>query len=66
MLIGYATIRGLTDQYDFITVVSPTQVWPFVLHGWFLAILMLVVAITGFGRIYEGPDGKPVKERPAE
>ena len=66
VLIGYATIRALTDQYDFITIVSPTEVWPFVLHGWFLAILMLVAAITGFGRLYEGPDGKPVKERPAE
>ena len=66
VLIGYATIRGLADQYDFITVVAPTQVWMFVLHGWFLAILMLIAAMTGFGRRYEAKDGSPTKTPPAD
>ena len=66
VLIGYQTIRNLQDTYEFITPVSPTDVWPFVLHGWFLALVMLIAAITGFGRRFEGPDGKPVKEFPAE
>jgi Na+/H+ antiporter NhaC len=61
VLIGYQTIRVLEGQYDFITPVSPTEVWPFVLHGWFLALVMLLAAISGFGRRFEGPDGKPVK-----
>jgi Na+/H+ antiporter NhaC len=61
VLIGFQTIRMLEGQYDFITPVSPTEVWPFVLHGWFLALVMLLAAISGFGRRYEGPDGKPVK-----
>jgi Na+/H+ antiporter NhaC len=65
VLIGYQTIRNLQDHYDFITVVSPTQVWPFVLHGWFLALLMLIAALTGFGRIYEADDGSPTKTPPA-
>jgi Na+/H+ antiporter NhaC len=64
VLIGYQTIRVLQGQYDFVTPVSPTQVWPFVLHGWFLALVMLIAAISGFGRRYEGPDGKPVKSPP--
>jgi Na+/H+ antiporter NhaC len=64
VLIGYQTIRVLQGQYDFITLVSPTEVWPFVLHGWFLALVMLLAAISGFGRRYEGPDGKPVKSLP--
>jgi len=64
VLIGYQTIRVLEGQYDFITPVSPTEVWPFVLHGWFLALVMLVAAISGFGRRFEGPDGKPVKSLP--
>ena len=62
VLIGYQTIRNLTDTYDFVTVVSPTSVWPYVLHGWFLAIVMLAAAITGFGRRYEAPDGSETKE----
>jgi Na+/H+ antiporter NhaC len=65
VLIGYQAITNLQGTYDFVTVVSPTQVWPFVLHGWFLALVMLMAAITGFGRRYEGPDGKPVKSLPA-
>ena len=50
------------DTYDFIEVVSPTEVWPFVLHGWFLAGIMLMAEITGFGRMYEAPDGSPVRK----
>ena len=65
VLIGYAAIRSLEETYDFISIVSPTQVWPFVLHGWFLAIVMLVAALTGFGRTYEAPDGSQTKTPPA-
>ncbi len=66
VLIGYQTIRNLGETYDFITVVAPTEVWPFVLHGWFLAIVMLVAAITGFGRMYEAKDGSPTKTPPSD
>ncbi|MDH3215116.1 MAG: Na+/H+ antiporter NhaC family protein, partial [Candidatus Krumholzibacteria bacterium] len=65
VLIGYATIRGLVGEYDFITVVAPTQVWPYVLHGWLLALVMLIASITGFGRRYEAADGTPTKVKPA-
>ncbi|MCZ6695008.1 MAG: hypothetical protein O7A63_00570 [Acidobacteria bacterium] len=65
VLIGYQTIRNLSETYDFITVVSPTEVWPFVLHGWFLAGIMLLAAITGFGRRYEAADGSPTRTPPA-
>ena len=64
VLIGYATIRGLVDEYDFITVVAPTDVWMYVLHGWLLALVMLIAAITGFGRTYEAADGSPTKVEP--
>jgi Na+/H+ antiporter NhaC len=64
VLIGYQTIRNLQATYEFVSPVSPTQVWPFVLHGWFLALVMLIAAVSGFGRTFEGPDGEPVKTRP--
>ncbi|UCH84593.1 MAG: Na+/H+ antiporter NhaC family protein [Candidatus Latescibacterota bacterium] len=66
VLIGYQTIRNLEGTYDFVQAVSPTQVWPFVLHGWFLAAVMLIAAITGFGRRYEASDGSPSKTPPAD
>ena len=64
VLIGYQTIRTLETQYDFIHVVAPTEVWPFVLHGWFLAAVMLIAALTGFGRTYEAADGSETKTPP--
>ena len=66
VLIGYQTIRNLQDSYDFIQVVPPTQVWPYVFHGWFLAAVMLIAAITGFGRRYITADGKMSKTAPGE
>ncbi len=64
VLIGYQTIRTLESQYDFVHAVSPTEVWPFVLHGWFLAAVMLIAALTGFGRTYEAADGSETKTPP--
>jgi Na+/H+ antiporter NhaC len=64
VLIGYQTIRGLESAYDFVEAVPPTDVWPFVLHGWFLAAVMLFAAITGFGRTYEAPDGSETRVPP--
>jgi Na+/H+ antiporter NhaC len=65
VLIGYQTIRNLRESYDFVTVVSPTDVWPYVLHGWFLALVMLVAALTGFGRTYEAADGSETRTPPS-
>ena len=61
VLIGYQTIRTLESQYDFVQAVSPTDVWSYVLHGWFLAAVMLIAALTGFGRTYEAADGSQSK-----
>ena len=66
VLIGYQTIRTLESQYDFVEAVAPTEVWMYVLHGWFLAAVMLIAAITGFGRTYETADGSESKEPPAD
>ncbi len=65
VLIGYQTIRTLEAQYDFVEVVPPTDVWLYVLHGWFLAAVMLTAAITGFGRTYEAEDGSETRTPPA-
>jgi Na+/H+ antiporter NhaC len=56
VLIGHQTIRNLAESSPSIVVVTPTEVWPYVLHGWFLAAVMLFAAITGFGRSFESPE----------
>ncbi len=64
VLIGYQTIRNLRENYDFIEVIPPTDVWPYVLHGWFLAGVMLLAALTGFGRTFEAADGSETRTPP--
>jgi len=64
VLIGYSTLRNLESAYPFIEAIEPTRVWPWVFHGWLLAAVMLIAAATGWGRIYEAEDGRPVKALP--
>lgn len=66
VLIGYQTIRTLESQYEFVEAVPPTDVWGYVLHGWFLAAVMLIAAITGFGRTYEAADGSETRTEPTD
>jgi Na+/H+ antiporter NhaC len=66
VLIGVATLRTLTDQYAFVSPPSPMGVWPYVFHGWALAAVMAIAAITGFGRRFIGKNGEPVKQLPTE
>ncbi|MTI81930.1 MAG: Na+/H+ antiporter NhaC family protein [Firmicutes bacterium] len=64
VLLGVSTIAGLTEKYDFIHAINPAQAVPFVFHGWFLVLVMLLAAITGMGLRYEGPNGEELKEKP--
>lgn len=54
VLIGYATMVELSKgTMPWVKVVSPTEVWPYVFHGWFLILVMFIAAATGFGRKYD-------------
>ncbi|MCF8010712.1 MAG: hypothetical protein K9L17_08075 [Clostridiales bacterium] len=64
VLLGVTTIAGLSEKYDFIQAIQPAQVVPYVFHGWFLVVVMLIAAITGLGLRYEGPNGEELKEKP--
>lgn len=61
VLIGVTTLKGLEAKYSWINSISPTEVWPYVFHGWLLALVMFLAAATGFGRRFIGPAGEPVK-----
>ncbi len=66
VLLLLGCIKTLAQDAPYITVLSPnaflfTCFYPCVLWG-----VMLIAVITGWGRIYEGPDGKPVKEMPKD
>ncbi|EMA69692.1 Na+/H+ antiporter NhaC [Halorubrum aidingense JCM 13560] len=55
VLVGYQVMvgpDGLGAEYGPEMVVNPIDVVPYVFHGWFLVIVFLIAAITGFGREY--------------
>ncbi|TVU71220.1 Na+/H+ antiporter NhaC family protein [Cobetia crustatorum] len=66
VLLGWSTIQSMQSTYDWLPAVAPTAVFPFVFQGWFLVIIMLLAAITGWGLTFEDDDGNEVKERPAQ
>ncbi|GAB7010411.1 Na+/H+ antiporter NhaC family protein [Halorubrum trueperi] len=62
VLVGYQVMvgpNGLGAEYGPEMVVNPIDVVPYVFHGWFLVIVFLLAAITGFGREY-------IPDRPSE
>ncbi|MGY0692089.1 Na+/H+ antiporter NhaC family protein [Virgibacillus sp. FSP13] len=66
LLLGWSTIKMMQDTYDWLPIVSPTSVFPFVFQGWFLVIVMLIAAITSWGLRYEGKNGEELKEQPRD
>ena len=66
VLLGVAAINALAVDLEFLQPVDSIQAVPYVFHGWFLVLVMLIAAITGFGRRYEGPHGEELKEPPHE
>jgi hypothetical protein len=54
----------LTGGYDFAAPVSLTQVAGHMIYCYLLFAVLLISVLTGWGRIYEGEDGKPSKQPP--
>ncbi|MRG84986.1 Na+/H+ antiporter NhaC family protein [Salinibacillus xinjiangensis] len=66
VLLGWSTIQTMKETYDWLPVVQPTSVFPFVFQGWFLVVIMLIAALTGWGLRYEGKNGEELKEPPRD
>ncbi|UOQ48535.1 Na+/H+ antiporter NhaC family protein [Gracilibacillus caseinilyticus] len=64
VLLGWSTISSMTETYEWLPVVSPTAVFPFVFQGWFLVVIMLIAAITGWGLRYQGKNGEELRQSP--
>jgi len=59
--IAISTINGLRDQYDFVPAVNPAVLPTSMFFCYTYAAVWLFSIFTGWGREYEGPDGKPVR-----
>ncbi|MGI8314756.1 Na+/H+ antiporter NhaC family protein [Halobacillus mangrovi] len=63
VLLAWATVQGAAEEYEFLPVISPTEVFPFVFQGWGLLIVMFIAAWTGWGLRYSGKNGEEVKPK---
>ncbi len=64
-------LTAMQETYSFVPVITPTQFFYYCFHPWILMIIMVIFAFVGWGRIFEGKDGKIIKgyyqnEVPAE
>ncbi|HLS61331.1 MAG TPA: Na+/H+ antiporter NhaC family protein [Virgibacillus sp.] len=66
VLLGWATIKNMAETYTWLPIVEPTAVFPYVFQGWFLVIVMLIAALTGWGLRYEGKNGEELKAPPKD
>lgn len=64
VLLGWGTIQTMHDKYDWLPIVSPTSVFPFVFQGWLLLFIMLAAAVTSWGLTFEHADGSESRQRP--
>ncbi|ENH95625.1 Na+/H+ antiporter family protein [Gracilibacillus halophilus YIM-C55.5] len=64
VLLGWSTIQTMQGTYEWLPVVAPTAVFPFVFQGWFLVIVMLIAALTGWGLRYQGKNGEELTQPP--
>ena len=66
VLLGYSTIQTMQGTYEWLPIVNPTEVFPFVFQGWFLVAVMLIAALTGWGLRFEGKNGEELREPPQD
>ncbi|WP_110113570.1 Na+/H+ antiporter NhaC family protein [Bacillus sp. CGMCC 1.16541] len=66
VLLAWSTIKGAAKEYDFIPIVGPTEVFPYVFQAWFLLIVMFIVTITGWGLRFSGKNGEELTKEEYE
>ena len=56
LLLTTATVATVAKTYEFVPLVSPVEVVPYILHGWFLPVVMLFAVLTGWGLEFDNPE----------
>lgn len=66
VLLLLGIMKTLSTTYDFVEVLSPNAFLFTCFYPCILWFVMLIAILVGWGRIYEGEDGRPVKEKPED
>ncbi len=60
IFITLGIIGSMKEAYPFLVIPAPTSFFFAVFHPWLLWLVFLVAVITGFGREFEGEDGRRI------
>lgn len=66
VLLLLGIMKTLSTAYDFVEVLSPNAFLFTCFYPCILWFVMLFAVLVGWGRIYEGENGEPVKEEPED
>ena len=62
LLLLVTTIEAQAAEYAFVEAITPTQITPYVFYGFALLLVLLISALTGWDRKFEGPEGELSKK----
>lgn len=65
-LLAVSTANALHSSYSFLPQLTAGQLWYCNFYGWILIAVMFISAATGFGLLYKGKNGEPVKAKDYE
>lgn len=63
LLLTQSLAKSANEQFgNLVPALTPNQMMPWIIYCWVLLVVMIFAIVSGWGREYIGPDGKPVKE----
>ena len=64
IFISASSIEPLLEEYSYLPAVTPLQIFSGAFYPMVLFVVLTVSILTGWDRIYEGPDGAILHKKP--
>lgn len=64
IFVVISAAAGVVEEYPFIPTLNPMTLMYSTFYAWTMLATILLFIVTGFGRIYEGPNHEKLKKRP--
>ena len=63
IFVALSAANGVVSEYPFLPELNPASFIYSTFYAWTMLVVVLVFIFTGFGRIFEGPNGEKIKAR---
>ncbi len=64
IFISASSIEPLLEEYSYLPAVTPLQIFSGAFYPMVLFVVLTISILTGWDRIYEGPDGAILHKKP--